>query len=703
MRFWPCVRRSVFPALLVLMTVTLLAAIAYGPPAFVTTGQGPASLAVADFNGDGRLDFASANWNAAPGSELTVRFGDGAGAFPTGSSFAGPAVPRNIAAADMDNDSDVDLVLTTHLSFAPGSANAVILLLNDGTGTFAAAAPALKSCLPPPQETTCDQPSAVALADVNEDGDMDIVVAAANAVISPLIVFLADGSGGFAAPAYPAMPAGTGSAYDVVVADFNGDNDADLGLAISVPTNPSTGVAWMLGNGNGTFAAATVFTFPNTLNGEHGAIAITAGDIDHDGDIDTATVAGNVLHGASVFLNNGTGTAAGMTWTRFSMPQAPANPVDVVLADLDGDANVDILTVDQFGIPPWGDNLAARAGNGDGTFGAPVAISVGYVNGLESHWNPRGIAAVDLTCDGKADLIAGHEATFYASVMIANGPAGVCGDTPPTITAPPDVTVNASSCPVHIDDGALGTATASDDGGPPTVVRSGVPAGNNFPLGVTIVTYTATDGTGQTATDTQMVTVIDNTPPSITAPANISVTAGPSCVAAVNPGTATATDGCGSAVVAGTRSDGQPLLAPYPIGTTTIAWTATDPSGNSSTATQIVSVAAPPAVISDAAASPASLWPPNHKMVDVTIDYTVDACGSVTCVISSIASDEPVNGLGDGDAAPDWEIVDTHHVRLRAERAGGGDGRVYTITIACTNTQGHTTTKAVSVTVGHNK
>ena len=435
MRLASVVRRSVvYPGLIVLMTVALLAAIAYGPPTFVTTGQGPASLAVADFNGDGRLDFASANWLSAPGSELTVRFGDGAGGFPTGSSFAGPVAPLNIAAADMDDDTDVDLVLTTKLTFTPGSANGVVLLLNNGAGVFTAVSPALKSCLPPPQETTCDAPSAVALADVNEDGDMDIVVTSVNTAVAPLIVFLADGSGGFAAPAYPAMPAGTGSASDVVVADFNGDDHADLGLAISRPTSPSTGVAWMLGNGNGTFAAATVFDFPNTLQGEHGAVAITAADVDDDGDIDTATVAGNVLHGASVFLNNGTGTAAGMTWTRFSMPQAAANPVDVVLADLDGDANLDILTVDQFGIPPWGDNLAARPGIGNGTFGAPVAISVGYVNGLESHWNPRGIAAVDLTCDGKADLIAGHEATLFASVMLSGGGGGGVDNTPPVIT-----------------------------------------------------------------------------------------------------------------------------------------------------------------------------------------------------------------------------------------------------------------------------
>ena len=264
--------------------------------------------------------------------------------------------------------------------------------------------------------------------------------------------------------------------------------------------------------------------------------------------------------------------------------------------------------------------------------------------------------------------------------------------------------MTAASCPVHIDDADLGTATAIDNCGSVSVSRSGVPAGNNFPLGTTTITYTATDGNGNTATATQTVTVIDNTPPSITAPANMNVTAGPSCVATVNPGTATATDGCGSATVNGVRSDGQPLLASYPVGTTTIAWTATDASGNSSTAAQTVSVAAPPPVINGAAASPASLWPPNHKMVDVAIPYGVgNACGAVTCVISSITSNEPVNGQGDGDTAPDWEIVDNHHVRLRAERAGGGQGRIYTIAITCTDTHGHTTTSTVTVKAPHNK
>lgn len=105
--------------------------------------------------------------------------------------------------------------------------------------------------------------------------------------------------------------------------------------------------------------------------------------------------------------------------------------------------------------------------------------------------------------------------------------------------------------------------------------------------------------------------------------------------------------------------------------------------------------------IANLSASPASLWPPNHKMRDVTINYDAsDNCGeSVNCSITSVSSDEPVNGTGDGDTAPDWLIVDNHHVQLRAERAGGGDGRVYTITVACADSSGNTTTKTVTVSV----
>jgi len=81
-------------------------------------------------------------------------------------------------------------------------------------------------------------------------------------------------------------------------------------------------------------------------------------------------------------------------------------------------------------------------------------------------------------------------------------------------------------------------------------------------------------------------------------------------------------------------------------------------------------------------------------MRDVLVNYDV---GCATCSLS-VTSNEPINGTGDGDTEPDWEIVDAHHIRLRAERAGSGTGRIYTVTITCANGAG-TDTKTVAVIV----
>jgi uncharacterized repeat protein (TIGR01451 family) len=125
------------------------------------------------------------------------------------------------------------------------------------------------------------------------------------------------------------------------------------------------------------------------------------------------------------------------------------------------------------------------------------------------------------------------------------------------------------------------------------------------------------------------------------------------------------------------------------------------PGNNSKTATTTVDPTPP--VISGLSADPASLWPKNHKLRDVTINYTAtDGCAGVNCSITNITSNEPVDGTGDGDTSPDWEFVDEHHVRLRAESAGGTTGRIYTITVTCTDAAGNTTTKTIEVHVGHN-
>src|SRR5262249_32902698 len=118
-----------------------------------------------------------------------------------------------------------------------------------------------------------------------------------------------------------------------------------------------------------------------------------------------------------------------------------------------------------------------------------------------------------------------------------------------------------------------------------------------------------------------------------------------------------------------------------------------DPDASNNTSTATTTVSNPPPTITGVSVNPSQLWPPNHKMADITVDYSVsDNCGAVNTSLS-VTSNEALNGTGDGNTAIDWVVVDAHHVRLRAERDGGGTGRIYTITISATDSAGSTSTQ----------
>jgi len=103
--------------------------------------------------------------------------------------------------------------------------------------------------------------------------------------------------------------------------------------------------------------------------------------------------------------------------------------------------------------------------------------------------------------------------------------------------------------------------------------------------------------------------------------------------------------------------------------------------------------------------TPTELWPANHKYVDVTATVSVsdnfDPNPTITLV--SVTSSEPDEGLGDGDTPNDIVIVDDFHFQLRAERAGTGMDRIYTITYRVTDACGNSTEQSVTVTVPHDK
>lgn len=105
----------------------------------------------------------------------------------------------------------------------------------------------------------------------------------------------------------------------------------------------------------------------------------------------------------------------------------------------------------------------------------------------------------------------------------------------------------------------------------------------------------------------------------------------------------------------------------------------------------------------DVTVSPDTLWPPNHKYVTVqaTVDISDNIDPTPTLTLVSVTSNEPDDGLGDGDTPDDIVIVDEFTFELRAERSGTGDGRVYTITYEATDACGNSTTATATVTVPH--
>ena len=294
----------------------------------------------------------------------------------------------------------------------------------------------------------------------------------------------------------------------------------------------------------------------------------------------------------------------------------------------------------------------------------------------------------------------------------------VVDNSEPSITAPPNVSVStgpgATSCDVYISDATLGAASATDGcSATVTITRTGVPAGNLFPVGQTVITYTADDGHGNTKNAMQIVTVTDNTPPTLSVPADITTDApANSCSANVNPGTATASDNCASVTVTGTRSDSQPLNAPYPVGVTTITWKATDGANNMTTGTQTITVKDAQAPVITLTSGTITLGPPNHQYQTFTIANLVasasDLCDTSVdindVVISQVTSDEPedANGNGDGHTLNDIVITpDCKSVQLRRERAGGGNGRIYTITMMVKDSSGNTATAVRQVVVSN--
>jgi sugar lactone lactonase YvrE len=167
----------------------------------------------------------------------------------------------------------------------------------------------------------------------------------------------------------------------------------------------------------------------------------------------------------------------------------------------------------------------------------------------------------------------------FGNMVTANQTISVIDTTVPSITPPADITIEAQNPTSNVV--SLGIATAEDIVG---VALIEVDAPSVFSLGETIVTWVATDSSGNSATATQKILIIDTTPPVLTQPSSLQVEATSEFETQVSLGNATASD---HIQVASVTNDAPSV---FPLGDTVVTWTATDSSGNSVNATQTVTV-----------------------------------------------------------------------------------------------------------------
>jgi hypothetical protein len=305
--------------------------------------------------------------------------------------------------------------------------------------------------------------------------------------------------------------------------------------------------------------------------------------------------------------------------------------------------------------------------------------------------------------------------------------------TPPTITAPNTTASADANCQAPVPDYSTiasvsdNCACASSDTSQICDTRQNITitqspaAGTMVGLGPHTITLSANDGSsnnggaGNTTTIQVTFTVNDTTaptftfvPPTVIAYTGLGATSCDTVVSDATLGTATASDNCGAVTI--TRS---PSGNTFSVGNTTVTWTATDAAGNHSSATQTVTVIDNTAPTITTNGQVPSMWPPDHTMhtfqVTDFVTSVFDNCGGVgvsNVVISQVTSDEldDATGGGDGNTINDIQIASNcKSVQLRSERAGSGDGRVYTITFRLTDTHGNVTTATAKVTVAHDQ
>jgi uncharacterized protein (UPF0548 family) len=337
-----------------------LIAVNYG----VGAGTYPTSVAVGDFNGDGKADLAVTNGSA---NTVSILLGKGDGTFQAAVNYGAGSNPVSVAVGDFNGDGKADLAVANYVS------NNVSVLLGNGDASFQ----------PAVNYSVGSYPDSVAVGDFNGDGKADLVVANANN--EDVSVLLGNGDGSFQTAVNYAVG---GNPYSVAVGDFNGDGNADIAVA-----NVNSNVSVLLGNGDGTFQAAVQYS------AGLGPESVAVWDFNGDGKADLA-VANTESNSVSVLLGDGDGTF-----------QAAVNyavgvfPASVAIGDFNGDGRADLAVADVFS-----NVVSVLLGKGDGTFQAAVNYAVGS--------NPWSVAVGDFNGDGRVDLAVANEGSNNVSILL---------------------------------------------------------------------------------------------------------------------------------------------------------------------------------------------------------------------------------------------------------------------------------------------
>ena len=227
---------------------------------------------------------------------------------------------------------------------------------------------------------------------MDNDGNLDLVVAFDHDIVSGVAIFLGNGDGTFQGPKFSSInDPGPNALTSQVAGDFNGDGKPDVAVSGDGTENTRT-IAIMLGNGDGTLQFAGL---PAEYTIIAPASSVAVGDFDGDGKLDLALTydwSGRTANGQSsyfVFLGNGDGTFQDPIRTQLANGTTPSS---IQIADFNGDGILDLAMLGDGNLNPIlqlvGGQPMTLIGNGDGTFKAPQsfpfaesALAVGDING----------------------------------------------------------------------------------------------------------------------------------------------------------------------------------------------------------------------------------------------------------------------------------------------------------------------------------